>query len=139
MTQHADTRAGDLACTEEVELMTGYLEGELSAADDRRLERHLESCPGCTEYQNQMRTIAGLAEDSIPVDLRAGLIAALPPRPPAVTPLRDAGRSRRDREVGHDGPATACHPGAGGSASPGTDRPGSGRADVQDRGRAASA
>ena len=80
MTEHSDTRASDLDCTEEVELMTGYLEGALSAADARRLERHLESCPGCTEYLNQMRTIAGslggLAEASIPADLRAELIAA---------------------------------------------------------------
>ena len=80
MTQHSDTPAEDLACTEEVELMTDYLEGALSTEDARRLERHLETCPGCTEYLNQMHSIAGslggLAEDSIPADLRADLIAA---------------------------------------------------------------
>jgi anti-sigma factor RsiW len=76
----ADTRADDLACTEEVELMTDYLEGALPAADVRRLERHLEACPGCTEYLAQMRTLAGslggLAEDSIPAEMRSDLIAA---------------------------------------------------------------
>ena len=60
--------------------MTDYLEGALSAAEARRLERHFETCPGCTEYLDQMRTIAGslggLAGDSIPADMRAGLIAA---------------------------------------------------------------
>ena len=74
---HSD--ADDLACTEEVELMTDYLEGALPAADARRLERHLETCPGCTEYLEQMRTIAGslggLTEDSIPRRVRDDLIA----------------------------------------------------------------
>jgi anti-sigma factor RsiW len=52
---HAD----ELACVEVVELVTDYLEGVLPAAEARRLERHLDTCPGCTEYVEQMRTIAG--------------------------------------------------------------------------------
>jgi anti-sigma factor RsiW len=71
---------GDLACIEEVELITDYLEGALPAADRRRLEAHLETCPGCTEYLEQMRTVAGslggLREESIPPELRRSLIAA---------------------------------------------------------------
>jgi anti-sigma factor RsiW len=70
----------DLACTEEVELITDYLEGALPAAEARRLERHLETCPGCTEYLAQMRTVAGSLEglrgDSISAETRAALIAA---------------------------------------------------------------
>jgi anti-sigma factor RsiW len=76
----AHTDAGDLACTEEVEIMTDYLEGALPAAEARRLEHHLETCPGCTEYLDQMRTVAGslggLSEDSIPAEMRDELIAA---------------------------------------------------------------
>jgi anti-sigma factor RsiW len=76
----AHTHGDDLACTEEVEIMTDYLEGALPPADARRLERHLETCPGCTEYLEQMRTIAGslggLTEDSIPAELRDDLIDA---------------------------------------------------------------
>jgi anti-sigma factor RsiW len=72
--------AGGLACIEEVELVTDYLEGPLAAGEARRLERHLETCPGCSEYLDQMRTIAGslegLTEDSIPAEMRDGLIAA---------------------------------------------------------------
>jgi anti-sigma factor RsiW len=52
---HAD----ELACVEVVEIVTDYLEGVLPAAEARRLERHLDTCPGCTEYVEQMRTIAG--------------------------------------------------------------------------------
>ena len=63
---HAD----ELACVEFVELVTDYLEGVLPAAEARRLERHLDTCPGCTEYLEQMRTIAaslrGLAEEAGP-------------------------------------------------------------------------
>jgi anti-sigma factor RsiW len=74
------SHADDLACTEEVELMTDYLEDALPAAEARRLERHLETCPGCTEYLEQMRTVAGslggLTEDSLPADKRDDLIAA---------------------------------------------------------------
>jgi anti-sigma factor RsiW len=70
----------DLACTDEVELMTEYLEGALVPAEARRLERHLETCPACTEYLRQMRTVAGslrgLTRDSISHQTREDLLAA---------------------------------------------------------------
>jgi anti-sigma factor RsiW len=76
----SDQHAHDIACSEVVEIMTDYLEGALPASEARRLELHLATCPGCTEYLNQMRTIAeslgGLTERSIPPDMRDGLIAA---------------------------------------------------------------
>jgi anti-sigma factor RsiW len=76
----SDEPANDLACSEGIEIITDYLEGALPAAEARRLERHLATCPGCTEYLGQMRTIAGslqgLTEDSIPAEMRDGLIAA---------------------------------------------------------------
>jgi anti-sigma factor RsiW len=71
----------DLACTEEVELITDYLEGALPEAQRRRLETHLDTCPGCTEYLEQMKTVAGslggLREELIPREMRASLIASL--------------------------------------------------------------
>jgi anti-sigma factor RsiW len=73
------TDADDLACIQVVELVTDYLEGALSASESRRLERHLETCPGCTEYLEQLRTIAGslrgLTEESFPAEIRDGLVA----------------------------------------------------------------
>jgi anti-sigma factor RsiW len=75
-----DTNAADLACVEAVELMTDYLEGTLPPADQQRLESHLEFCPGCDEYLDQMRTLAGslgdLSSDSLPPEMRERLIAA---------------------------------------------------------------
>jgi anti-sigma factor RsiW len=75
----AHTHADDIACSQVVELVTDYLEGALPAAEARRLERHLETCPGCTEYLQQLRTIAGslsgLTDDSFPPEMRDGVIA----------------------------------------------------------------
>jgi anti-sigma factor RsiW len=72
--------AEDLACIEAVEVMTDYLDGALPAVQARRLERHLETCPGCTEYLEQMHTLAGslggLTKDSLPAETRDALIAA---------------------------------------------------------------
>jgi anti-sigma factor RsiW len=74
------SHADDLACTEVVEITTEYFEGALPAAEALRLERHLDTCPGCTEYLEQMRTLAGslggLTEASLPAEMRAGLVDA---------------------------------------------------------------
>ena len=64
----------DLACREEVELITwDYLEGALPATErTARLEAHLEICPGCAAYVEQMRTLrpgrglGTLREDALP-------------------------------------------------------------------------
>jgi anti-sigma factor RsiW len=73
------TPSDDPACVEVVELVTDYLEGVLPAAEARRLERHLETCPGCSEYVEQLRVIAGslrgVTDESLPAELRDGLIA----------------------------------------------------------------
>jgi anti-sigma factor RsiW len=75
-----DILADDLACVEVVEIMTEYLEGTMPPEQARRLERHLESCPGCAEYLEQMRTLdgalGGLTQGSIPAAMRDGLVAA---------------------------------------------------------------
>jgi anti-sigma factor RsiW len=68
----------DLHCTEEVEMITDYLEGALPEAERGRFERHLATCPGCVEYVEQMRAIAGslgeLREDQLPDEMRRGLL-----------------------------------------------------------------
>jgi anti-sigma factor RsiW len=70
----------DIVCSEVVEIVTDYLEGALPDGRARALERHLATCPGCTEYVEQMRTLAGslegITEESLSPEMRAGLIAA---------------------------------------------------------------
>jgi anti-sigma factor RsiW len=69
----------EMNCHTLVELVTDYLEGALPEADARRLERHLGTCPGCAEYLEQLRAIAGslkgVTEESFPAEMRADLIA----------------------------------------------------------------
>ena len=80
MSDEPTTRADDLACNAAVEIMTEYLEGALPAPAARRLERHLETCPGCSEYLEQLRGVAdalgGFTADTLPPDMRGDLIAA---------------------------------------------------------------
>jgi anti-sigma factor RsiW len=70
----------DLACKDVVEMLTDYLEGAMPADEVRRLEHHLASCPGCSEYLEQLRTVSGalegLAEAALPAASRGRLIAA---------------------------------------------------------------
>jgi anti-sigma factor RsiW len=44
-----------LNCRELVELVTAYLEDDLSFGERKRFEAHLSGCDGCTLYVEQMR------------------------------------------------------------------------------------
>ena len=47
--------AGELTCSEVVELVTDYLEGELQPRKRMVLEQHLLICQGCEAYLRQTR------------------------------------------------------------------------------------
>lgn len=51
-------------CDEMVEIITDYLEETLSRESRSRFERHLEGCPACLDYLNQMRVTLRLARGS---------------------------------------------------------------------------
>jgi anti-sigma factor RsiW len=69
-----------LTCHEVVELITGYLEDTLPAAERARVEEHLSGCEGCTRYLAQMREtirLTGmLTEEQIPEEQKAELLDA---------------------------------------------------------------
>ena len=44
-----------LTCLELVELVTAYLEGDLTSGERKRFDAHLAACDGCTMYVEQMR------------------------------------------------------------------------------------
>ena len=44
-----------LNCLELVELVTAYLEGDLSSGERKRFDAHLAACDGCTTYVEQMK------------------------------------------------------------------------------------
>ncbi len=45
----------DLACQEFVELVTAYLDDAMDLAARQRFEQHLSTCPGCSDYLDQIR------------------------------------------------------------------------------------
>jgi anti-sigma factor RsiW len=73
-------RKNDLTCQELVELVTDYLEGALSASERARFNRHIDGCPHCTTYLDQMRitirTLGRLPEETVPPAARDALLSA---------------------------------------------------------------
>ena len=67
-------------CQQVVELVTAYLEGDLSAEDSRLVEGHLSGCPGCDAYLAQMRDtireVGRVDADRLPDDVRSALLSA---------------------------------------------------------------
>jgi anti-sigma factor RsiW len=62
-------RRRDIVCQQAIELVTDYLEGDLSRRDRRRFESHLRACPNCSAYLEQIRTSIRLAGAIQPEDL----------------------------------------------------------------------
>ena len=50
----------EMTCQELVELVTEYLEGALPDSDRRRFDEHLEACPYCVAYVEQIRATVRL-------------------------------------------------------------------------------
>jgi anti-sigma factor RsiW len=71
-------RSPEMACQEFVEVVTEYLEGALPPADRSRFEEHLEQCPPCKVYLDQIRetirALGKLPEESIPEDAKRALL-----------------------------------------------------------------
>lgn len=76
----ANPEPASLTCKELVEIVTDYLEGALSPRDRARFESHLEVCPGCRYYLDQIRqTIrlsGALQEESISPEAQRELLQA---------------------------------------------------------------
>jgi anti-sigma factor RsiW len=52
-----------MTCRELVELVTDYFDGTLDEAARDRFEAHVNVCPGCEHYVDQMRLTLRLAHD----------------------------------------------------------------------------
>ena len=69
-----------LTCADIVKLVTDYLEGRLTPAEQRRFEGHIAICPPCREFLGQMRTtvdlVGGLREEDVPPEMEEHLLAA---------------------------------------------------------------
>jgi anti-sigma factor RsiW len=75
-----DNDLPELPCRELVELITDYLEGQLSPQDRVRFEAHLVQCEACRTYMDQfrqtIRVLGRLPEESLSPEARGALIAA---------------------------------------------------------------
>jgi anti-sigma factor RsiW len=56
-----NAKLADLACREVVELVTDYLGHVLTPSDRQAFDAHLETCPPCTIYLEQMKTVVSTA------------------------------------------------------------------------------
>ena len=70
----------ELNCRGLVEVVTDYLEGELTPAESLVIDRHLDTCEGCRRYLRQMRitiaTVGRFREDDVPAEMRQRLMVA---------------------------------------------------------------
>jgi anti-sigma factor RsiW len=74
------TSTHTLSCREIVELVTDYLEGDLDATTTTALEAHLDVCPGCERYVEQIRetitTLGHISSDNLSTETQSGLLDA---------------------------------------------------------------
>jgi anti-sigma factor RsiW len=72
------TQENELTCQELVELVTAYLEDALPSDERSRFNTHLNFCPGCATYVDQMRQtiqlVGTLTEDDIGPEARNQLL-----------------------------------------------------------------
>jgi anti-sigma factor RsiW len=68
----------EMTCKELVEVITDYLEGTMPEHDRERFEEHLDECPWCVNYLEQMRgtidTLGELREESLEPAAREDLL-----------------------------------------------------------------
>jgi len=78
-------------------LLGPYVLGALEPAEERQVERHLEACAGCRKEERGLRETherlagASIAASSVPADLKARILDALPRRETARNTRRTAG------------------------------------------------
>ena len=68
-----------LTCRELVELVTDYLDGNLSRRDRARFEAHIAACGNCTQYVEQfretIRLTGTLRESDVSPEAQTALLA----------------------------------------------------------------
>ena len=69
-----------ISCQEVVELVTGYLDGGLTAEQAALFEQHLNFCEGCVWYVGQIKTtvetVGEVREEDIPPEAKDRLMSA---------------------------------------------------------------
>lgn len=71
MTKDSGARRDDLRCIEVVDMVTAYLDGEVSKDQRRRIDHHLDGCQGCQAALHQFRMVIRLGCRLSPADVRS--------------------------------------------------------------------
>ena len=53
------------SCKYSIHVLLDYLDGEMSAEEQRRLEEHLAECPPCVEFVRSYRATPGLCRKAL--------------------------------------------------------------------------
>jgi len=53
------------SCKDSIHVLLDYLDGEMSAEEQRRLEEHLAECPPCVEFVRSYRATPGLCRKAL--------------------------------------------------------------------------
>ena len=69
-----------LSCTQVVQLVTDYVEGDLDSTDRLRFEEHVGICPPCRAFLSQMRVtrrvVGSIPEEALGPELEQALVDA---------------------------------------------------------------
>src|SRR5687767_13928568 len=80
-----------MTCDRVIELLSDYIDGELSSAGQVGVQSHLKRCEGCeSEHQALRRTVQLVAlfgRQEAPIDCREAVMARLREAPPVPSPL----------------------------------------------------
>lgn len=76
--------ASDDRCQEVFEMLSDYLDGELTAAECEEIETHISACPPCVDFLDSLKGSVSLARSytaseapsPLPPKIRAALLAA---------------------------------------------------------------
>lgn len=53
------------SCKDSIHKLLDFLDGEMSAEDQKRLEEHLSGCPPCVEFVRSYRATPGLCKRAL--------------------------------------------------------------------------
>jgi anti-sigma factor (TIGR02949 family) len=69
MGDHSGSGPDDQRCTELVDALSEFLDGEMDSDERRSFERHLEGCEGCRVALDQFQTVIRLTGRLTPADV----------------------------------------------------------------------
>lgn len=73
-----------MTCRDMIDFLMDYVEEQLSTAERRRFDEHLEACPECVDYVDSYRTMTGFGDlicapenDETPPEMPEELVTAI--------------------------------------------------------------